>query len=84
MLSEKESPANLLTPFFQPPPQRLHPAPHPPYTVHALLPDWEKYLLMIFYSMSVLSQVSLLIKAIGPGDEGEYTCTALNPYGEVS
>jgi hypothetical protein len=28
-------------------------------------------------------QVSLLIKAIGPGDEGEYTCTALNPYGEV-
>jgi hypothetical protein len=27
--------------------------------------------------------VSLLIKAIGPGDEGEYTCTALNPYGEA-
>ena len=28
-------------------------------------------------------KVSLLIKAIGPGDEGEYTCTALNPYGEA-
>merc|ERR1712130_246530 len=28
-------------------------------------------------------KVSLLIKAIGPRDEGEYTCTALNPYGEA-
>ena len=28
-------------------------------------------------------KVSLMIKAIGPGDEGEYTCTALNPYGEA-
>ena len=28
-------------------------------------------------------KVSLLIKTIGPGDEGEYTCTALNPYGEA-
>ena len=28
-------------------------------------------------------KVSLLIKAIGPGDEGEDTCTALNPYGEA-
>ena len=27
--------------------------------------------------------VSLTIQAIGPGDEGEYTCTALNPYGEA-
>ena len=24
-----------------------------------------------------------MIKASGPGDEGEYTCTALNPYGEA-
>jgi len=31
----------------------------------------------------VSGSVSLLIKAIGPGDEGEYTCTALNPYGEA-
>ena len=28
-------------------------------------------------------KVSLMIKTIGPGDEGEYTCTALNPYGEA-
>jgi len=28
-------------------------------------------------------KVSLQIRAIGPGDEGEYTCTALNPYGEA-
>ena len=27
--------------------------------------------------------VALQINAIGPGDEGEYTCTALNPYGEA-
>ncbi len=28
-------------------------------------------------------RVALQIKQIGPGDEGEYTCTALNPYGEA-
>lgn len=28
-------------------------------------------------------EVSLLIKQIGPGDEGEYTCTARNQYGEA-
>lgn len=27
--------------------------------------------------------VSLLINRIGPGDEGEYTCTARNQYGEA-
>ena len=27
--------------------------------------------------------VSLLINQIGPGDEGEYTCTARNQYGEA-
>ncbi|KAL1117095.1 hypothetical protein AAG570_004423, partial [Ranatra chinensis] len=27
--------------------------------------------------------VSLLINQIGPGDEGEYTCTARNPFGET-
>lgn len=27
--------------------------------------------------------VSLLINKIGPGDEGEYTCTARNQYGEA-
>jgi len=27
--------------------------------------------------------VTLLIRAIGPGDEGEYTCTAANQYGEA-
>lgn len=27
--------------------------------------------------------VSLLINHIGPGDEGEYTCTARNQYGEA-
>lgn len=27
--------------------------------------------------------VSLLINHIGPGDEGEYTCTARNPFGEA-
>ena len=26
-------------------------------------------------------KVSLLIKAIGPGDEGEYTCQAYNHFG---
>lgn len=28
-------------------------------------------------------EVSLLINQIGPGDEGEYTCTARNQYGEA-
>jgi hypothetical protein len=36
---------------------------------------------MLYDDMS--GKVSLLIKSIGPGDEGEYTCTALNPYGEA-
>lgn len=27
--------------------------------------------------------MTLLITAIGPGDEGEYTCTAANQYGEA-
>ncbi len=31
----------------------------------------------------VSGTVSLQIRGIGPGDEGEYTCTALNPYGEA-
>ena len=31
----------------------------------------------------VSGKVSLQIRSIGPGDEGEYTCTALNPYGEA-
>lgn len=38
------------------------------------------------YSMSYNEQtgnVSLVIKQIGPGDEGEYTCTARNRYGEA-
>lgn len=38
------------------------------------------------YSMSYNEQtgdVTLLIKQIGPGDEGEYTCTARNQYGEA-
>ncbi|XP_023947919.2 titin [Bicyclus anynana] len=38
------------------------------------------------YSMSYderTGDVSLLIKQIGPGDEGEYTCTARNQYGEA-
>ena len=28
-------------------------------------------------------KVSLLISRIGPGDEGEYTCTAVNKFGEA-
>lgn len=28
-------------------------------------------------------KVSLLITRIGPGDEGEYTCTAVNKFGEA-
>lgn len=36
---------------------------------------------MLYDEMS--GKVSLQINAIGPGDEGEYTCTALNPYGEA-
>lgn len=28
-------------------------------------------------------KVSLLISRIGPGDEGEYTCTAINKFGEA-
>ena len=32
---------------------------------------------------SSTGQVSLLINAIGPGDEGEYTCTAVNKFGEA-
>lgn len=38
------------------------------------------------YSMSYderTGDVALLIKQIGPGDEGEYTCTARNQYGEA-
>uniref|UniRef100_T1GD99 Ig-like domain-containing protein n=1 Tax=Megaselia scalaris TaxID=36166 RepID=T1GD99_MEGSC len=31
----------------------------------------------------VTGEVSLLINQIGPGDEGEYTCTARNQYGEA-
>lgn len=27
--------------------------------------------------------VTLMINQIGPGDEGEYTCTARNPWGEA-
>ena len=36
---------------------------------------------MVYDEMS--GMVSLQIRQIGPGDEGEYTCTALNPYGEA-
>lgn len=28
-------------------------------------------------------KVSLMISTIGPGDEGEYTCTAVNKFGEA-
>ena len=28
-------------------------------------------------------KVSLMISSIGPGDEGEYTCTAVNKFGEA-
>ena len=28
--------------------------------------------------------VALLIREIGPGDEGVYCCTATNPYGSVT
>lgn len=31
----------------------------------------------------ITGEVSLLINQIGPGDEGEYTCTARNQYGEA-
>lgn len=31
----------------------------------------------------ITGEVSLLITRIGPGDEGEYTCTARNQYGEA-
>ena len=34
------------------------------------------------YEMST-GKVSLLISSIGPGDEGEYTCTAVNKFGEA-
>jgi hypothetical protein len=32
----------------------------------------------------VSGEVGLLIREIGPGDEGEYCCTATNAYGSVT
>jgi len=29
-------------------------------------------------------EISLVIRHLGPGDEGNYTCTVSNPYGRVT
>ena len=48
--------------------------------VHDFLSESSKHS-MVYDETS--GKVSLQIRGIGPGDEGEYTCTALNPYGEA-
>ena len=55
----------------------------------AALPSWSHRSIIIATDKHQMvydentGKVSLMIKSIGPGDEGEYTCTALNPYGEA-
>ena len=44
------------------------------------LPASQKY--RMEYEKST-GKVSLMISSIGPGDEGEYTCTAVNKFGEA-
>lgn len=45
------------------------------------LPCSEKYILEFD---AAAGQVSLTIRQIGPGDEGQYGCTVKNPYGETT